>query len=492
MAAAEDRVAAAESGVTAAGDALTAAGSQFCSDATNYVEIFDRYGKLFTDDAATVGDVKTLGADLVAPRETVAGSVQGVLDARDAVAAAEQELVDAQAALAEAIAVASSVATSSTTPGTTTTTTLVPAATVDRVQQAEDELAEAGAGITDVTPLAEATAEYNSAAFALQIAWMRVLSDAGCLSDEEQANAVAQVAAYTTTLQTELQLIAYYEGEIDGIYGPQTVEAVKLLQKDSGLPETGFVDMATANALDAKLAEVGQQAAAAELTDIASLQTVLKLTGFWTGPIDGQWTDELTAALQAFQTALGVPPTGEVDAATLAAFQQALTAGTEPATPTTTPVADTTAPPPTAAPPTEPPAATAIDVLTADGRFTTLLNALTVADLTEMLSSDGQITVFAPTDDAFAALPPGELDGLLADPAALSTLLLDHVISSGAILSDGLVAAGTVPAAGGGTITVVAADGGLLVNDTAVVVTPDMLASNGVVHAIDAVLPSAP
>ena len=101
-----------------------------------------------------------------------------------------------------------------------------------------------------------------------------------------------------------------------------------------------------------------------------------------------------------------------------------------------------------------------------------------------MLSSEGQITVFAPTDDAFAALPAGELDGLLADPAALSALLLDHVISSGAILSDGLVAAGTVPAAGGGTITVVAADGGLLVNDTAVVVTPDMLASNGVVHAI--------
>jgi predicted lipoprotein with Yx(FWY)xxD motif len=201
---------------------------------------------------------------------------------------------------------------------------------------------------------------------------MRVLSDAGCLSDEEQANAVAQVAAYTTTLQTELQAIAYYDGEIDGIYGPQTVEAVKLLQKDSGLAETGFVDMATANALDAKLAEVGQQAAAAELTDIASLQTVLKLTGFWTGPIDGVWTDELTAALQEFQTALGVQPTGVVDAATLAAFQQAL-AGEASPTPTTEPTTPAATTPETT-PASVPAEAT---VLVADS---TLGQILTAAD----------------------------------------------------------------------------------------------------------------
>ena len=109
--------------------------------------------------------------------------------------------------------------------------------------------------------------------------------------------------------------------------------------------------MATAAALDAKLAEVGQQAAAAELTHTASVQTVLTLTGFWTGPIDGVWTDELTAALQAFQTALGVPATGEVDAATLAAFQQALAALTDLATSTTTLVVQISPPP--AEPPTE-------------------------------------------------------------------------------------------------------------------------------------------
>jgi peptidoglycan hydrolase-like protein with peptidoglycan-binding domain len=359
VAAAQDRVTAAEAGVTTANDSLTAAASQACSDATNYVEILDRYGKLFTDDAATVGDVNTLGADLVEPRETVAASAAAVAPARDAVAAADQELVDAQAALADAIAIASSLPTSTTTPASTTTTTLVPAATIDRVQQAEDDLAKAGAGITDATPLAEATAEYNSAAFALQIAWMRLLSDGGCLSDEQQANAVAQVTAYTATLQTQLQQIGLYAGEIDGIYGPQTTAAVKQLQKDSGLRETGYVDQSTANALDAKLAELGQQAATVELTNIASLQTVLTLTGFWTGPIDGVWSDELTAALQAFQTELGVPPTGEVDAATLAAFQQALAAITGLVTATTTLVPDTVAPPVVTeappAPPTEAP-----------------------------------------------------------------------------------------------------------------------------------------
>jgi peptidoglycan hydrolase-like protein with peptidoglycan-binding domain len=182
------------------------------------------------------------------------------------------------------------------------------------VQQAEDDLAQVAEGITGATPLAEATAEYNSAAFALQIAWLRLISDAGCLRDEEQAEAVAQVTTYTANLQTQLQQTGYYEGEIDGIYGPQTVDAVKRLQADSDLRETGFVDRATAQALDQKLNELGQQAAATEMTSTAVVQTVLTLTSFWTGPIDGQWTDELTAALIEFQTALGVPATGTFDA----------------------------------------------------------------------------------------------------------------------------------------------------------------------------------
>ena len=92
------------------------------------------------------------------------------------------------------------------------------------------------------------------------------------------------------------------------MYGPQTVAAVEQLQTDSGLPVTGFVDEATARALQDKLDAVGGRAQ--EATQTAALQTILTLTGFWDGPIDGQWTDALTQALMAMQTALGVEPTG--------------------------------------------------------------------------------------------------------------------------------------------------------------------------------------
>ena len=80
-----------------------------------------------------------------------------------------------------------------------------------------------------------------------------MLAEAGCLSDEQQAEAVTKVRDYTVALQTELQLAGYYKGKVDGIYGPETVDAVKELQTDSELPATGFVDRATGLALDAKV-----------------------------------------------------------------------------------------------------------------------------------------------------------------------------------------------------------------------------------------------
>jgi peptidoglycan hydrolase-like protein with peptidoglycan-binding domain len=343
VAAAEARVATAQEDLTSAEDAVTSAGQQLCGEATGYVTALDRYGKLFTDGEATVGDVKTGGADLAAPRESVASAADALSSAQGDVANAQQELADAQAALADAKATASSVPTSSTTPASTTTTTLVPAGTIARVQQAEDDLATAAEGITDATPLREATAEYNSAALALEIAWLRLLSDAGCFSDDQQARAEAKVADYTVALQTQLQQAGYYTTSIDGIYGPQTVDAVKQLQTESGLPATGFVDQATQRALDDKLAALGEHAADRVLTQTAALQTILTLAGYWTGPIDGMWSPQLTDALKAFQTALGVEPTGAVDAATLAAFQQALTTVTLVPTTTTTAPA-TTAP----------------------------------------------------------------------------------------------------------------------------------------------------
>ena len=106
------------------------------------------------------------------------------------------------------------------------------------------------------------------------------------------------------------------------------------------------MDQATALALNKKLEAVNTQAANQAMTQAASVQTLLKLVGYWTGPIDGQWTPALTDAVKKFQTDLGVEPTGAVDAATLAAFEQAVAAKKEAAATTTT-----AAPPPTTAPP---------------------------------------------------------------------------------------------------------------------------------------------
>jgi peptidoglycan hydrolase-like protein with peptidoglycan-binding domain len=302
---------------------------------------------VFTDSKATVGDVKTAGSDLAAPRGAVSSAAKDVNKARNEVSNAQADLVDAQGALADAQSTAAGGSTAPTTaPPATTTTTIVPPATVNRVKQAEAELTKASQGITDSTPLTQAAAQFNAAAFSLEIAWLKLLSDAGCITDEQQTEATARVAEYTAALQSDLQRAGYYRAAIDGIYGTHTVTAVEQLQKDNGLPVTGFVDQATSLALDKQLAAVGQQAAAGSLTHTSAVQTVLKLTGYWTGPIDGQWTQELTDALKSFQTALGVEPTGVVDTATMAAFQQALanlkSAATTPTTTTTTPPTATT------------------------------------------------------------------------------------------------------------------------------------------------------
>ena len=180
MAAAQARVGDAETGVSGAQAALTSAHQNFCTAAKGYVETLDRYGRVFTDRSATVGDVQTIGADLVQPRDEVATSVDAVKTAKNDLATAQQELVDDQAALATAIAAASRVPVSSTSQTSITTTTLVPAATIERGQLAEQDLARTARGINTDTPLVDAGSDYNSAALALEIAWLNLLNDAGC------------------------------------------------------------------------------------------------------------------------------------------------------------------------------------------------------------------------------------------------------------------------------------------------------------------------
>ena len=86
--AAEERVAQAEAARAAAQDALGSAHAQFCSETTEYITAIERYGKVFTDAAATVGDVKSGGTDLAQPRESVAAAMDAVSAAQDDLASA--------------------------------------------------------------------------------------------------------------------------------------------------------------------------------------------------------------------------------------------------------------------------------------------------------------------------------------------------------------------------------------------------------------------
>jgi murein L,D-transpeptidase YcbB/YkuD len=325
--AAQERVTAAEQGVDEAAAALEQAGATFCGEAKDYILAIDRYGKLFTDGAATVGDVQTLGADLAEPRESTATAAQGVLGAHDALNAANQELADARSALASAQA--------SAPPGRSpvppvkvppSSSPQVPSASVERVKQAESDLEAASEGINAATPLRQAGETYTSAAFALEAAWINLFADASCLTDEQSKEAASAVRDYTTALQKRLKEAEYYDGEVDGVYGPETVKAVEDLQREAGLPVTGLVDRATSMALDDAVSTKGGEAATEDLVEATSVQTALKLAGYWPGAIDGEWTPELTDALQEFQADLGVEPTGVVDAATLAALEEALEA----------------------------------------------------------------------------------------------------------------------------------------------------------------------
>jgi uncharacterized surface protein with fasciclin (FAS1) repeats len=118
---------------------------------------------------------------------------------------------------------------------------------------------------------------------------------------------------------------------------------------------------------------------------------------------------------------------------------------------------------------------------------TTLVTALEAAGLVEALQAPGPFTVFAPTDDAFAALPEGVLDKLVqpANKEALTQILTYHVVN-GEVPSSA-VTDGDVPTLEGQSITLSTADG-VTINGTAKVTTPDVEASNGVIHLIDTVL----
>ena len=128
-----------------------------------------------------------------------------------------------------------------------------------------------------------------------------------------------------------------------------------------------------------------------------------------------------------------------------------------------------------------------VAVATEAGSFATLLAAAEAAGLVETLQSEGPFTVFAPTDEAFAALPAGLVDTLLLpeNKDLLAQVLTYHVVAGKVLSAD--VAAGEVASVQGEPITVTTDNGGVQVNG-ANVVAVDVEASNGVIHVIDAVI----
>jgi uncharacterized surface protein with fasciclin (FAS1) repeats len=119
------------------------------------------------------------------------------------------------------------------------------------------------------------------------------------------------------------------------------------------------------------------------------------------------------------------------------------------------------------------------------GEFTTLIAALDRTGLESTLAGEGPFTVFAPSDEAFAQLPEGAIDSLLAEPDKLARVLTYHVVP-GRVTAADVVGLTTAPTVHGEELPV-SVDGSIHV-DGARVITADIEASNGIVHVIDRVL----
>ena len=127
-----------------------------------------------------------------------------------------------------------------------------------------------------------------------------------------------------------------------------------------------------------------------------------------------------------------------------------------------------------------------VQTAVAAGQFTTLASLLQKAGLVDTLATGGPFTVFAPTDAAFAKVPKATLDALAADPAKLKAVLLYHVVP-GRVTAADVVKLTSAKTAEGRSLAIKVVNGSVFV-DGAQVTTPDVEATNGVIHVIDSVL----
>ena len=124
--------------------------------------------------------------------------------------------------------------------------------------------------------------------------------------------------------------------------------------------------------------------------------------------------------------------------------------------------------------------------------LSTLVSAVSEAGLVDTLNGDGPFTIFAPTNDAFAAIPEADLNAILADQDLLASILTYHVVAGQALDAQELIDAGTVETVNGETLTIATSGDTVTINGVAMVVCGNVATANGTVHIIDAVLvPSA-
>jgi branched-chain amino acid transport system substrate-binding protein len=312
-------------------------------------------------------------------------------------------------------------------------------------------------------------------------------------SDVDIAELRRQYEAYAasnlnTKIQEALTFLGFYSGPINGLESPEMTAAIAAFQTSVGLPPTGIWDAAT----DAAMREALGEQAAALTQSTMEVQQLLTELGFYTGPIDGIWSQEVTDAVKALQRELGVPETGIIDAATLqAVYDRGAANGTPPATTvppeTTVPTPETTAPPATVPPETVPPETvppvvlpTLLEALEAAGNYGIFLQVIAVADVPAEFDRLANYTVVAPNDDAFT--DPTLVDALLADPAAAADFVFQLLVQDETSLLVDLPPVLTTVY--GSTLSVGPdASGGTAIGG-ALVVLADTLASNGVIQQV--------
>jgi len=129
-----------------------------------------------------------------------------------------------------------------------------------------------------------------------------------------------------------------------------------------------------------------------------------------------------------------------------------------------------------------------IDTAVAAGSFKTLAAALTAAGLIDTLKGAGPFTVFAPSDDAFAKLPAGTVEGLLKDIPALTSILTYHVVSGKVLAADVMTMDGKSAKTVNGADITISINDGVHLNGASKVTATDIQCTNGVIHVIDTVI----